>query len=241
MKKFNINEFIWFITLILLWCTIFFLYKSSMIYNYVNVRSDKFIIAALVVLGIICLVQMTKIVTFPTRQNIKVGNFIFILALILILINKGEYTSSFIEFRGITLVGSKQEEEHHEHKGECFHKNNNIRIQDNLHEFIQEYNENPQTFEGKDIEIDGLLYMPKELKGSFIIAKQEMNCCAADAVNIGIVCKGEVKYNKDSWIKVKGKITKGSIDLKNQSGVVPVIEVKEVYNIDKNTYKRNNS
>lgn len=233
MKKFNINEFIWFIILFLLWCTVFMLYKTGLLYSYVNSKSEKLIVVALVFLGLLCAVQCLRIFTFPTRENIKMGNFIFIFALLLILANRGSYISSFIEIQGITLI--ENTEEHHSHGGdESLLEEGKVVINNNIHEFLHKYYEHGDKYNGKEVEIEGLVYKPKEIEGGFIIARQEINCCAADAENLGIICKGDIDIPEDYWVKVEGTLESENIKFREQKGTVPVIKINKVTSIKKN-------
>lgn len=232
MKKFNINEFIWFIILALLWLTVFVIYKSSLIYNYVSNKSEKLILIALVVLAVICINQLIRSFSFPTRENIKFGNFIFILALVLILSNKGKYVSSFIEIKGITLI-ENNEEGHNRGSEESLARNEKIDIKDNLHEFLHVFNDEEEKLKGKKIEIEGIVYKPNDLNDGFIIAKQEINCCAADAENIGIICKGKTEIRQDELVKVEGILESGNIEFRDQKGKAPIIKVNKITIINK--------
>lgn len=227
MKKFNINEFIWFVILALLWLTIFLIYKSSLIYNYVGNKSEKLILIALLLLGAICINQLIRSFSFPTRENIKFGNFVFILCLILILSNKGKYVASFIDIKGITLV-ENTEEGHNRGSEEFWAKKENIEIKDNLHDFIHAFNDEDEKLKGKRISVEGTVYKSKDLDGAFIIAKQEINCCAADAQNIGILCKSQLNIKQGELVRVDGILDGANIEFRDQKGKAPIINVDKV-------------
>ena len=94
---------------------------------------------------------------------------------------------------------------------------NNI-IQINQRNFVFSLNEiieNPDKYDGKEIEITGFVYKDKNLKeNEFIIGRFMMVCCAADMQIVGIRCDSNTlePYENNTWIKVKGKLKKYTYD-----------------------------
>lgn len=106
---------------------------------------------------------------------------------------------------------------------------NNI-IQINQRNFVFSLNEiieNPDKYDGKEIEITGFVYKDKNLKeNEFIIGRFMMVCCAADMQIVGIRCDSTnlEPYENDTWIKVKGKLKKDAYEGK----IDPIIVAEHI-------------
>ena len=71
MKKFNIDEFIWLLILILLTAFIGYLMMSGYIYNFLSPKTAKNLYIALVILPVLIIVQIFKVISFNTRKEIQ--------------------------------------------------------------------------------------------------------------------------------------------------------------------------
>ncbi|RII33056.1 TIGR03943 family protein [Clostridium chromiireducens] len=92
---------------------------------------------------------------------------------------------------------------------------------------LDEILSNPNKYMGKEIEISGFVYRDKALnENEFIIGRFMMVCCAADMQIAGIVCDNNnlQTYDNNTWIKVKGKIQKTSIE----GDVEPIIVLEHI-------------
>ena len=69
MKKFNVDEFIWLLILILITVYISYLMISGDIYNYLSVKTTKNLYIALVILPIFIIVQLMKVISFNSRKD----------------------------------------------------------------------------------------------------------------------------------------------------------------------------
>lgn len=71
--------------------------------------------------------------------------------------------------------------------------------------------DDPDKYIGYDVNITGFVYKDDGFKeNEFVIGRYIMVCCAADMQVTGIICtSNEAKnYDNDTWIKIKGKLTK---------------------------------
>lgn len=64
---------------------------------------------------------------------------------------------------------------------------------------------------GQETEIEGFIYLQDGFEeNQFVVSRYMMNCCAADAQIIGILCyyTGDFEFKADQWVKVTGIIDK---------------------------------
>jgi len=85
MKKFNVNELIWFLTLLLMEITLVYLFKSKEIYNYLEVGILNIKIVQYVILIFIGF-QFPKIFTFNSRCDESLEAFPIILSFLIIIL-----------------------------------------------------------------------------------------------------------------------------------------------------------
>lgn len=97
-----------------------------------------------------------------------------------------------------------------------FNDNNFIR-------WLEELYTNTKKYEGLEVEITGFVFKDKQFKNDeFVAARSIMVCCAADLQVAGLMCRYQDtnNLNKDSWVKVKGKIKKDTVNGEIQPFVV---------------------
>lgn len=85
MKKFNVNELIWFLTLLLIEITLVYLFKSKEIYNYLEVGILNIKIVQYVILIFIGF-QFPKIFTFNSRRDESLEALPIILSFLIIIL-----------------------------------------------------------------------------------------------------------------------------------------------------------
>ena len=102
----------------------------------------------------------------------------------------------------------------------------------NFATWLQELYSFPGDYEGKKIEVTGFVFKDKDFEeNEFVTARFIMSCCTADAQVVGLMSRfsGAAEYKKDTWLKVRGKVTK--IEYKGE--VMPCIEVESVVSVPK--------
>lgn len=85
MKRFNINEFLWFLILLGISGYIFFLIKTGGVNKFVHGHMTRYLALALVPLLLITVFQFYKSFTIISSRKIKKGYFIFFIMLIIML------------------------------------------------------------------------------------------------------------------------------------------------------------
>lgn len=227
MRRFNFNQFIWFIILLSLFLTIGFLFITGKIFLLVSEKMKIYIILTIVFLFIMLIVQFPRIFTIPSRGGIKKGYFfffIFISAMVLVL--NIDILKSSLLMKGVTI-------EHRSHSHGSGHnhslvmKEDSIIVEkDNFHKSIEAINESLDSYIGKEIIIEGLLYNETVEVGDFIITEIDMNCCMVDSSFIGITCTGEnyENFKTGDYVKAKGILKYVEHNGKN----IPTIEIEGV-------------
>ncbi|MGG7144311.1 membrane-spanning protein [Clostridium nigeriense] len=190
MKRFNIEEFIWLLILILLTSYIGYLMLSGNIYNYLSVKTAKNLYIALVILPMFIIVQLMKVFSFNSREDTSFKFIPIILTLsigVLLLLRNSFYNeeNNIASFNNIFAKDA-------------------IEINHDTHHILEELESSGEEYLGKYIIFTGFVY--KYEGERFILAREEMNCCAADSYIIGISSLSKDKFKEGQWIKVLGKI-----------------------------------
>lgn len=193
MKKFNVDEFIWLLILILLTSFISYLMISGYIYNFLSVKTARNLYIALVILPILIIVQIFKVISFNTRKDNSITYIpiIFTLAVGVLLL-----ANDFVSTKKISMT---------DYKFKNSVANEAIEISHENHHIIEEISENGQEFLGKYIIFTGFVHKHNG-ESKFILAREEMNCCVADSVIIGLNSICNDVLNEGQWIKALGKI-----------------------------------
>ncbi len=105
--------------------------------------------------------------------------------------------------------------------------------QNNYYPAYQELYGNPAAFAGRTIHATGFVYRGRtEPAGQFIMARELMWCCAADAVAIGFITQsGQTSALRNSeWVAVTGTLaTTSYVDRYTQvKSTVPLIKVSRI-------------
>lgn len=193
MKRFNINELIWFIVLLILTALWTYLLLSGDIFDLVSTRMIKYSYFALAIFIIITIFQITKIFTFPTRNDISAKFvpliFTFFVALAYIALNS-TYTNSV----SILLT---EEQVDFNYTGNYISIGATGSSSDN-YSLIKELNSDSKYI-GKVISIVGYVNKndikdknnktSKLPKDSFLISRDEISCCLQDLSTISILSK----------------------------------------------------
>lgn len=191
MRRFNVEEFIWLLILILLTVYIAYLMLSGDIYNYLSVKTAKNLYIAFIILPIFIIVQAMKVMSFNSRldTSLRFMPIIFTLIIGVLLLLRGHIyngDNNITRFNNIFA-------------------NDAIEINHKTHYILEELDEVGEEYLGKYIVFTGFVYKYEDEK--FILAREEMNCCAADSYIIGIKTLANDKFKEGQWIKVLGKIS----------------------------------
>ncbi|GIM29342.1 TIGR03943 family protein [Clostridium polyendosporum] len=238
MRKFNLNEFLWLLFLLLMALTIFYLLKTSIIFNLIHPKMTKYLIFSIVVLVLLSLAQVPMIFTIPDRGGIKKGIIVFLGALIMIgTVSREDISASNIASKGIKLSTKSYWKD----IGDKHHHNEKIPQgvielrEENFYCYLEDIEKNLSGFIGREVIVEGMVYKtPSMKKDEFIIARMVMSCCAADAQVIGIKCSGNLEVNlNEQWVQLRGTIGKTKVLEDRKIVEVPKIDVASLKKMDK--------
>jgi putative membrane protein len=242
MKRFNINEFIWFIILLTFTLYIYYLLSTAKITLFVHPKLAKYSAFSLVIFGELTIFQLFKVFTVKTRVKFKKGYLFFIIVLIIaIFVAPGGLNSAIGDKKGITLVSSHSIENigKHIHTKEEVINGEVITFNDKYYlHYLEDLSENIDKHIGKKIIISGYVTKEDKLsKDEFILTRLLINCCAADSQVLGVLCKYNIDkpVDKDTWIIVEGIVSfKENKDKNNKiTGKLPLIVVQKITKITK--------
>ena len=194
MKRFNIDELIWFIILILLDLSIVFLIRSGNITNFVSSDMIIYFYFSIVIIGVFALFQFGRIFTIKRRVE-TTNKFIpltFTLCVGVILL----YVFPLIK------SGNNIEED-------ILFKNNvnAIIISSDNYNILDEIIKDKEEYEGKKLVFLGYIDKNKEESKFTIISREKINCCQADKEKVQIKTIGiEETLREGQWINIYGKI-----------------------------------
>ncbi|GAA0085561.1 TIGR03943 family protein [Clostridium sp. CTA-7] len=193
MRKFNVDEFIWLLILILLTIFIAYLMTSGDVYKFLSPKTAKNLYVALGILPILIIVQLFKVITFNSRvdRSISYLPIIFTLMIGVIIIFNNSILNNDLEID--------------EYKFKSNGINDSLEISYENHHIIDEINENGIDFLGENIVFTGFVHKYND-ENKFILAREEMNCCVADSVIIGLNSFCQDNLKEGQWIKALGKI-----------------------------------
>lgn len=242
MKRFNINEFIWFLILLAFTLYIYYLLSTNKITLFVHPKLAKYSAFSLIIFGELTIFQLFKVFSVKTRIKFKKGYIFFILVLIIgIFIAPGGLNSEIGDKKGISLVSSHSIENIGKHihtKDEVINSNMIIFNEKNYVHYLEDLSENIDKHIGKKIIIGGYVTKGNKLnKDEFILTRLLINCCVADSQVLGVLCRdsSNIALDKDTWIRVEGIVSfKENKDENNKiTGKLPLIVIEKVTRINK--------
>ena len=194
MKKFNIDELIWFIILILLDLSVIFLIRSGNITNFVSSDMIIYFYLSIIILTIFALFQFSRI--FTIKRRIETTNkfipltFTLCIGVILLyifpLLKQNENTNENLLFKNHTDA---------------------IIINNDNYDIVNEIIQHKDEYEGKAILFLGYIDNTKESSDFIVISRQMIKCCQADKEKIQIKAKGiKDDLEEGQWINIYGRI-----------------------------------
>lgn len=194
MKKFNIDELIWFIILILLILSIVFLIRSGNITNFVSSDMIIYFYFSIIILSVFAIFQFGRI--FTIRRRVEITNkFIpltFTLCIGVILLYMFPLIKNNRNINSDLLLKN--------HSDAIIINSDNYEILDKIAEGSNEY-------EGKEIIFLGYIENDKNNSDLMAVSREKINCCQADKEKIQIKVKGiESNLEDGQWINIFGKI-----------------------------------
>jgi putative membrane protein len=214
MKRFNMNEFVWFFILAMFTAYIYLLLATGKMTLYLHPKMVKYSAFSFVILGELTIVQFFKVFTVKTRVKFRSGYMLFFMTLIFgIFFAPGGLNSDITKQKGVTFVSSGNIESiaaHSHEKGQVIEGNEIIFNETNYIHYLEDLGRNLDKHVGKKIKITGFVLKEDNLsKDEFVITRMLMNCCAADSQILGLKAKYPMTQSleKDQWISVEGIVT----------------------------------
>lgn len=233
MKRFNINEFIWFLILGVMFVLLAYSVYTEKIFLIVNSDMRVYVYIAMFIIALMMVIQCQKIFTISARGGVKFGYLIFVFSIICLwYMTKIDIVKTSLEFKEVNLYhelhsNSSHNEEHHIH---CIDDERIVINNDNFHERLEELIHHVDEYVGKEVEITGIVYNDSKYEDKFIVTNLDMNCCIVDSSYLGVLCKDNIKLENGTEVTVQGKISKVNIeDIRGNKIVVPLIEVSNIY------------
>lgn len=250
VKRFNFDEFLWFIVLFLLDLFLLDLVITNKVNFYIGNNMTKYIYFAITSISIIAIFQLKNVLTPKSAVNIKIKLLPIILAIILGVISIRTHQT----FKHFELNNELKENKisnidkqfllEYEIKNKNVNLDNNIEDNSNKHfgkpiiindsnpMVLEDIRMNPEKYLGKELEIVGFVCKEDYLnKNQCIIERLIMNCCAADSKAVGIIGEYD-KVNdlhENDYVVAKGKIRISKIqDDNNVSHYIPVIGIEKL-------------
>lgn len=241
LKRFNFEELLWLIVIILIDFGLIYLLVTGKVELYVGKKMIKYIYISVFMLGIIGIVQISNVFTPIGNNNIKIKLVPIILALIIGFISINTQTTfKHIELNK-ELTESSGEIYSHDHNDSKLNIDKSsykipvkepIIVDEENPMILEDIKLNAEKYVGKQIEVYGFVCKESYLnKNQFIIGRIIMNCCAADSKVVGIIGEWEQAddLRENQWVQVKGTINYSTIN--DDDGVnhqVPIIKIDKL-------------
>lgn len=238
MKRFNINEFIWFLILFSFTLFLSYILYAGKLSMFIHPKMHKNIIYTILALSLITVFQFTKVFAIKRNEPLKMGYLLFIIFLLggIVVSYSGGLNSGVAKNREISLSSSNLN-----NKNSKDFKVNGDKImlkEENYVDTILSINSNLEKFKGKHIVMEGFVYRDNNLKENhFITGRFTVACCAADAQVIGMICSwGKTNtLSNDIWVRVEGVIDSGIYynSTSKTTEIKPIIMINKVEEISK--------
>ena len=221
MKRFNLDQFIWFCILLMISTVLTIMLFTGKIFLLIDGKRIISTSIMLIILYLLTIVQTTRIFTVPSRSGVKKGYFQYLILIgILILVSNIDISKTSLLMKGVKLSHAEHNHgEKHNHPHVDFKLNDEGRIiinNINFHEAIEEITSHKDKFLGKEFEVEGIYYKDLKYPNKFIITQLNMNCCIADSDYLGILCEKDKLENLNlevgDKIKVIGKLSEFNDD-----------------------------
>ena len=242
MKRFNFDEFLWFIVLILLNLSIIYLVYTGKIEFYIGNKMIKYCYITILMISIIAIFQIRNIFTSTGSSKLKTKLIPIMLALVIGVISiykqetfKHNELNNELKENKTSTIDIKYLYEHeldtNLSKSENI-KKETLKINEHNPMVLEDIRVNPEKYIGRKLEVDGFVCKESYLnKNQFIIGRIVMTCCAADSKIVGIIGEYDKVYalHENEKILAFGKVGSSIIkDNNNISHTVPVLVIEKI-------------
>ncbi|MFZ7102846.1 MAG: TIGR03943 family putative permease subunit [Peptococcaceae bacterium] len=243
MKKFNLNEFLWFIILVAFAYYIYVLFQTMKIKAFIHPKMFKYTLFSGGVFIVLAIFQIRKIFSYAKIKRIKLGYLIFLIPLFLAFTVNPDSLSAQIaaQKKGADIS------DHNLNNLDPLRSETNTNNSDpgdydksggaEFLNALMAVSANSDRILGQEVELAGFVFRETDFqKNNFVIARLIMACCAADVQVVGLLCEwdqgSEVADNE--WIKVTGTVQKTTRynRYSKQEETVPLLKVSKIARIE---------
>lgn len=230
MRRFNINEFIKFITFLLLSLFLYDLTSTGKIKLFISPKIILFVNIFQIALAVLTIYQLSK--SFSTMSNRPI-NKVFLLFLFMILIGKGAakagIDATIVDNKGVKAINKVANV-----SGDLTEEERQLKLplditQDNFVSVLSDIFEHTDSYNGRIVTLSGFVHKDEGLdKNEFVIGRLFMSCCVADSQLIGPIGRlphDSSQLSEGTWIKVQGKISSKTYSFDNQLTTTPVVVI----------------
>lgn len=191
MKKFNMDEFLWFMIQLTLIILMIYLKVSGKITYFISSKMMIYFSISIVILILYTLAQVSKIFTVRSRNYItdKFYPIMFVIALCTVFLYiMPNYKNMKASANNESMLNEKSYD-------------GMIEVTNENYEMLYDIDK----YDNSIIEIVGFVYK-KNNDNEIILGREVVSCCQSDKSLIEIKVKGINNIKKGQWIKVIGKV-----------------------------------
>lgn len=191
MKKFNMDEFLWFMIQLTLIILMIYLKVSGKITYFISSKMMIYFSISIVILILYTLAQVSKIFTVRSRNYItdKFYPIMFVIALCTVFLYiMPNYKNMKASANNESMLNEKSYD-------------GMIEVTNENYEMLYDIDK----YDNSIIEIVGFVYK-KNNDNEIILGREVVSCCQSDKSLIQIKVKGINNIKKGQWIKVIGKV-----------------------------------
>ena len=237
MKRFNINELLWFLILFSLSLVLGSMLYTEKVYILIHPKMKIYLMIAEFILCMFTLIQFPKIFTIPDRGGVRKNYIIFVFAIFMVVLaSKVNISTTYLEFKGVNLLPYSDNQglkDKHNHENEI--PPGVIELKgENFYCYLEDLQKNINNYTGRSVEVEGMIYRKKDLgKNQFVVTRLVMNCCAADSQYVGVICQyGGINIGEAQWVKIYGEIDKIKVkDMNGKERELPLVKIRKLESI----------
>lgn len=203
VKKINANEVVWLGILVAFAGYIYYLFHTDKISFYIHPKMQNYVFMAMIIFGILAIVQVGQIFNEKRSNDIRLGNFMFIIPLLLVAaVDPTEMDIKTLSNKGIVIdhYYGEQEIQIHAHNTPEAQKFKYV---------LENIDRDIEVMTDKEVELVGFIYKGAGCtENQFVLSRLVMSCCAADSWIQGIRCEweGSSYVVENQWVKVKATV-----------------------------------
>lgn len=228
MKKINMNELVWFAILLGFAGYIYYLFSTEKMSAYIHPKMHNYVFMAMIIFIILAIVQIGQLFNEKRQSDIKLGNFMFIMPLLLVIaLDPTDIGVQALSNKGVVINDYYQEQEIN------IHAHNTPEAQ-KFKYVLESVDRDLESMMGKQIELVGFVYKGEICKeNQFILSRLVMSCCAADSWIQGIKCEweGSSDLTENQWVKVRA-IVKQIPNYDKETGEIsnrPLLKIRDIH------------